>query len=582
MKRNLFQNPGYPKIFICLLFLLLPLGFGGKEGVWSGIAGIAFLIILFLLRDMISLNLTAFPFAIFVLLSTFWSESPDLTLKWGFYFAMIIFMSSLSKDSPNIIKPAFFIVSISIIVHYARGGSPYLTTLGRAEGAFFHPNAGAGFLLPASVLSIYPKIDIPLLIFSLTGILLTGSRTAFFLFFLSVITTALFRLRSRKIWLLLLFTFFILFIFFLFLRLPPISKRISLEVLSSSLNVRLSLWKDTINAISQNPIIGYGYGSFERIFPYFQRGGVYSRFPHSFILEILFSSGIIGIFLFVFYLYKSFDPSEKWRLSFIPLFLHSLFDFSLSAPATMGLFLTIISGRGFKKYGFQKVILSFTSFFLFLFILSGIFLSISKNRKDLESSIKWGEVGYAIFPLSSQGATMLSNLYLEKYRKTYEKTFLEKAKEFAERAIALEEKNYAHYMNMGTVYLYLNDRKSALSSFKKSIALYPQYPKVYIYAGRLAYNERMVSEAMRIVEKGLSLEKILISANNNEVIDIMELYALKIYLLKGFGRNEEIEEVIKSSLSLGEIINSKGLIERKTSTGRRVWEVIEEIKGFKK
>jgi len=579
MKKSLFQSPGYTKILSSLLFILLPLGFGGKEGLWTGIAGSGFLIAFFLLRDKISVNVVGLPFTIFILFSTLWSESPDMTLKWFFYFLAILFISSLSNSQfHKIIKPAFFIVSISMIIHYIKGGSPYLTTSGRAGGTFFHPNAGAGFLLPASVLSIHPKFDLPLLIFSFTGVLLTGSRTAILIFFISCIITSFFRLRKKmKTWHIILLFFSLSGIFFLTLYLSPVWERISVQTFYSSFNVRISLWKDTISAISENPITGYGYGSFERIFPYFQKSGVYSRFPHCSILEILFSAGVIGFLFFAFYFYKSFETSEKWRLSFIPLFIHSIIDFSLSAPATMGIFWAIISGKGFKKIKFEKTVLYFTLSFLFLFGLSDAFFSISRNQKDLESSIKWCEIAYALFPVSPQRATMLSNLYLERYRKTGDRESIEKARRFAERAISLEEKNYAHYLNLGNVYLYLNDRKSALSSFKKSISLYPQYPKLYIYAGELALTDGMALDALRIVEKGISLERILISADNNEVIDIIELYRLKILVLKKFGMREEIDKTIKDALSLGEIINSKGLIDRRTSRGRSVREAVEEI-----
>jgi len=581
MKRSLFQSPGYTEILSALLFILLPLGFGGKEGMWAAMASFAFLIVLFLLRNEISINFFGLPFTIFILFSALWSESPHITIKWFFYFLMTLFISSLSKNQfPKVIKPAIFIVSISIVIHYIKGGSPYLTTSGRAGGTFFHPNAGAGFLLPAGVFSVYPRFDIPLFIVSLTGILLTGSRIVFSLFLFSSIVTLFFRFRKRmKIWYVFLFLIFT-GLLFVALRSSPVWKRFSIQTFYSSFNVRMSLWKDTISAISENPMIGYGYGSFESIFPYFQKSGVYSRFPHSFILEILFSSGLLGFFLFAFYFYKSFEPSEKWRFSFIPLFLHSLFDFSLSAPANMGIFLTMISGKGFKKIRFEKPILYFLFLFLFLFGLSDFFFSLSKTRKSLEASIRWGEMAYAVFPISADRATMLSNLYLERFRKTGDRETIEKARRFAERAINIEGRNYSHYLNMGTIHLYLNDRKSALSSFKKSMSLYPQYPKLYLYAGELAFRDGMDSEALRIVEKGIFLEKILLSAENNEIIDIIELYRLKILVLKKYGMLNEVDKTKKDALSLGEIIRSKGLIERRTSRGRSVREALEEIRNM--
>lgn len=580
MKRNLFQNPGYTKLFVFLLFVLLPVGFGGKEEVWSGIAGLVFVVIFFTLRNEISINVYGLPFVIFVLISALWSETPDLTLKWGLYFGIAIFMSSLSKSHfPGAIKPAIFVASISIVIHYMKGGSHYLTTLGRAEGTFFHPNAAAGFLLPAGVLSIYPKLDFPLLLFSLTGLILTGSRMGICIFFLSGVVTSFFRLRKRiKIRNFLLLIFSLSGVFFLILYFSPIGKRLSVETFYSSFNTRTSLWKDTITAISGKPLTGYGYGSFERIFPYFQRSGIYSRFPHSFILEVLFSSGVIGFLLFAFYFFKSFEPSERWRFSFLPLFLHSLIDFSLSAPANMGIFLTITGGKEYRKIRFMKPALYSLLLFLFLMRLSDIFFSVSKSQKNLESSIIWGRMGYAISPFSAQKAIMLSNLYVEEYRRSGERKWIEKAKMLAERAITLEEKNYIHYLNLGSVYLYLNERKSALMSFKRSIDIYPQCPRLYVYAGELALGEGMELEAMRIIERGISLEKILLSANNNEVVDIIELYRLKVLLLRKLGRNKEVEKVINNALSLGEIINSKGLMERRTARGRSVREAIEEIK----
>lgn len=564
---------------LAFLFVLLPLGMGGKEDLWFfPLVSFLILVSLIILRKKGSFNLYFLPFLFYLFISLLWSESPHYTLRWSIYFTILFLIAGFSeKITPEIIKPSLKIVSIILVLHYAMGGSPYLTTLGRASGTFFHPNAAAGFLLLAGVLSVYPVIDPVLFLLSGAGIACTGSRFGILIFIISILLTLFMKFRGtlkNRIFVL----FLIIFTASVFLFLSPFRERLSPSIFISSFNVRVSLWKDTISAILKNPVLGYGYGSFEKVFPLFQKSGVYSRFPHSFPLELLFSVGLAGSLLLLIPLAKGIEFSEKWRLSIFPLLIHSLFDFSLSAPVNLGLVLTILNKRLFRKENMFKFLLPPALILFSVISFSEFFMHLSrKNTDNLKKAILYSRIALSLSPLSAEASTLLSNLYLEEFRRTGEKWYLITSSRLAGRAVRLEKKHYAHWLNLGTVYLFQDKIKDSLECFTKAIELYPQYPKVYLLAAKVLSEAGREIEAYRISEEGISLEGPLLMANNNEIVDILELYLLKGQILKKMKMYEKLSEVIEKSVRLEKVIESKGLSGRKTSLNRSVKEVAGEI-----
>jgi len=125
--------------------------------------------------------------------------------------------------------------------------------------------------------------------------------------------------------------------------------------------LRLTIWKDTINIIKNFPIAGTGFGTFVNIYPGYRTvsGDSVAEHAHNDYLELLSDGGIIaaliiGWFLIVFF-YKSFLVFSKRReiysmLMFIAavtgmfgLFIHSITDFNLHIGAN-GLYFFFLMG----------------------------------------------------------------------------------------------------------------------------------------------------------------------------------------------------------------------------------------------
>jgi len=101
---------------------------------------------------------------------------------------------------------------------------------------------------------------------------------------------------------------------------------------NTSIGERLVFWQNTIHLAKQKPILGYGTGSFKKIY------GNYSKKvtpniripaqPHNMYLFVFFQTGIIGLSVFLYLFYKMFEYGLKIndrykfvRLGFVGYFL---------------------------------------------------------------------------------------------------------------------------------------------------------------------------------------------------------------------------------------------------------------------
>lgn len=95
------------------------------------------------------------------------------------------------------------------------------------------------------------------------------------------------------------------------------------EEKGNSVNQRFELINFTLNKIADNPIFGYGLGSFSK--EYYNIDGRY--YPHNIILEIWFELGLIGLIIFgilLLLLFIKFDV--KKNIVYIILLLPPLFN----------------------------------------------------------------------------------------------------------------------------------------------------------------------------------------------------------------------------------------------------------------
>lgn len=123
----------------------------------------------------------------------------------------------------------------------------------------------------------------------------------------------------------------------------------------SSVNQRLELITFTINKIAENPIFGYGVGSFSK--EYYNIDGRY--YPHNIILEIWFELGAIGVVIFgSFLLTLLFKFNVKKNIIYLvimlPPLLNSLKSLDFSEHRLLffcfGMILCLSNAKSFFKH----------------------------------------------------------------------------------------------------------------------------------------------------------------------------------------------------------------------------------------
>ena len=291
-----------------------------------------------------------------VVLNTLLSSRPPLALYgWLRFFelaGLFLLLRSLSPSFSFLFLPLFLSLLLTTSLGLAQfirqsslNGLFYwlgerhfnLTTPGIARTSFFgrqllrsyslfpHPNAFAGYSLLATLLLVRPIFlsPRPLLLKLLSFLLLplvlfiTFSRTAWFaLLFLSLFFLVLRLLsqpRRQQLFALAVFVSLLLFSFLtpLFLTLlPP----------TSSVLRRLWLLQASLQLIHRHPILGVGLLNFipSAAALLSSPPSALLQPPHNILFLLASETGLVGLSLFVFFLYRSFTRlvnQQRWSLA---------------------------------------------------------------------------------------------------------------------------------------------------------------------------------------------------------------------------------------------------------------------------
>jgi len=207
---------------------------------------------------------------------------------------------------------------------------------GRAVSSFGQPNYLACWLvliLPFSAYLIFiAKTKISRLIWALifiselTALLATGSRAAFFVFlifsgvWLVWFLTQKKILSYKKILLIILSGLIVLSSFLTFLAISNKSRFAEFtDLRKGSAAVRLELWQTGWQAFLKKPLLGYGLenqteayvGYYKADWALYANPNTYSDRAHNLILDILLTSGIIGLLFFIYFIYWVFSNLFK-------------------------------------------------------------------------------------------------------------------------------------------------------------------------------------------------------------------------------------------------------------------------------
>lgn len=260
----------------------------------------------------------------------------------------------------------------------------------------------------------------------------------------------------------------------------------SSSFVTSSLKGRLEFWRVAFELFKNKPVAGYGHGTF--FSAYYIEYGMnkwYSRFTHNHYLQIAAELGVVGVGLFLLFLWMSFKsvlynakqsakPVFFWGMvaGMVAFLLHIGVDFTWNFPAVTALFFFFLGVTTIKdKSGpiaVNKKIVFVT--LVLIILLTSWQLGSTKlymHALDLErtgfeeTALKLTQKINLIYPISSFGQSYESDLLYKRYLEKEEQTYLDQALVAAEKAINNAPYDSGINMKLAKFYQNTGDYKNA-------------------------------------------------------------------------------------------------------------------------
>lgn len=432
----------------------------------------------------------------------FFMMQPDINKTKVFTYlpesaSLMVLISSLGYLSPSIKEILFY--------------------KNRMGGFFQYPNTFAFYLLFSLVLlwnrqskkQWFYIFEICILT---AGLFLTGSRTTFVLF---VITVFYLVIRDKKRILILIAVAGCFLVvagvsFFLWGNESVFGRVLNLSFTDTYVLERLLFWKDALPQILHYPL-GMGYGGYYSLQKVFQTGVYTTRFVHNGFLQCFLDYGIAaGIILIILILKSVKQQDTLGRLLLGVLLLRSCFDFDLQFGAILYLFVILLD---FRNDSDRKIVINkqsrrlMTIIFLPLMCLfSWMFLA------DFLLNTGQAYSAYRIFPYDGEIAEVMLGQQTD-YQEAY--NF---AKELTDRnpysAIGWKIRSYALYER--GQYKEMSDalhRYIQLEKFNQSV--YRDYIELHYVAGLKCLKQRDTEQALELFEEGCEVENIRLRAEKS-------------------------------------------------------------------
>lgn len=561
------------------------------------------------------------PFSIDTANSWFGSYTRQEGLSsWLFYILwsiLLILHLNVNKDKTLSLVNIFFkvasysglIVSIYALcqvlgLDFVSWSEPAKIT-GRAFSFLGQPNYLACWLVLIIPLSAYLVVTslknsqkfFWCLVFALQflALLTTGSRAVFFVF-LFVSTVWLFwflfkekKIAFKKIGIILITVLFLgsLFVSFLFFtNQHRFSEMTNLS--QGSLAIRFNLWQTGWKSFLQKPFLGYGlenqkevYVSHYKVdFALYSRPNTYSDRAHNLIIDTLLTSGILGLLVFVYFLYGVFSNLikglKKQKYSHVSIFLlwsltayllSLLFNFSVTVTNIYFWFIvamsfvvsdqTLIDVKN-KKNNFDLIRLVIV-LGLFLVFIYGAFRELKKIEADYYyeqtlTAITEGDYFVALVFKDYLDRTSPSVTFLNYYNQNISLRFLESLPQINNKITVMAIKqylfksdkqlaadNFENQFVKAFIWSFTDRRYESEKLFWKLSLISPELPKIYLAWGdSLMFNQDYKNAKIKF-EKTLSL---LPSSENPYLFGDQKRY-LNIYYKHLENRLQQIELLIK-------------------------------------
>ena len=397
-------------------------------------------------------------------------ESITITMKFFVFFVFYIFITEIiEKEEIEKIMKFFVFASVLVSIYgflqvagidfikWSIKNSP-LSTLGRR-------NFAAEFLV----------VIIP---YTFALIVLSKKKVEKIIYFsiLSIFLIHLVFTFTRASYLGFIFSFLVFLFILKKIRLPE-GKKIVLIILiifslttfaktfeKGSVKSRILIWKTTLNMIKKNPLMGVGPGNFKINYLKYCIGKKDVLTPvkenvedvHNDFLEITAETGIIGLLLFLFLLFRIF------RTGFCKQTLLT----AASVSSISGMLVNCLASFPFKNPA---------TLFIFFLNLSFLDLIFRKGKYKVKISKEIIFIFFIIYSISViiiDFHAISGNFYYSLCKK-YEKAKPAFALEMGKKSIMENPYNYKPYFICGKIYLSAGKIKEAIIYLKESEKLYP-------------------------------------------------------------------------------------------------------------
>lgn len=295
--------------------------------------------------------------------------------------------------------------------------------------------------------------------------------------FIIIVINQLYKIRLNKKLIVALILMGFLFVIFIPNNTFERIKNISIN--NGSLQERLVLFEDGINAIINKPM-GYGINSYEKEIVYNHTANYQYNYVHNSILQVGFETGIIGaIMLLLIFIYggKLIYVNNGFNIDFIiyTLFiLHSFMDFDFSFVSVIALFTLLISVNDKNRQSFKierKSIIRLGCLFISAIL---IFIGINEGMSTLAKTVlNKGEYEKAKKIISKvpikdyKTYSILGDTYKIEYDITNKEEALIKSLDYNKKSLERDIRNSNIKWNIAYCYKELGDIEKYIESMKE-------------------------------------------------------------------------------------------------------------------
>jgi hypothetical protein len=289
----------------------------------------------------------------FILVAVFSYLLNPVSLGWFYLIRLVIYLylfvfvrqikPKLAIDS--LLLVAAFVAIFGWLQYFFYPDLRALTWLGwddhyyRLVGTFLDPAFTAIILVLGSIIALVKKKNL-LFFFLMISLAFTYSRAGYLAFFASFLYLNLTTKNLKKF---LLYTSCFILLVILLPRPGGLGVELERTVTISS---RLTNYQEGLAIFAKSPLFGVG---FNNLCAFRKDPGLHSCFGlDSSLLLVLATTGVVGLLIFIYALFKSFYLNRLFSFSLVAVLVHSLFSNSLFYPWVMA-WLAILGGVADRK-----------------------------------------------------------------------------------------------------------------------------------------------------------------------------------------------------------------------------------------